>query len=114
MMAVADRWSDAKRIRKNNRKAYYISAEYLIGRLVYSNLFNLGILEEMKQLFLERGVDLAVLSSASLQDMVRIFKTTHGSDLTRFPEFFAVQLNDTHPAMSIPKLPPSPMKLSLA
>ena len=267
MMAVADRWSDAKRIRKNNRKAYYISAEYLIGRLVYSNLFNLGILEEMKQLFLERGVDLAVLedieddalgngglgrlaacfldsavscdlplsgyglryrfglfkqhfdqdgsqvemaddwtkygdpwsyrrykhtvkiafpdhtvlavpydvpvigygtknigtlrlwqceaeeeldfnafnnqdylraltqknkaeditrvlypndstwegkrlrikqqyvlSSASLQDMVRIFKTTHGSDLTRFPEFFAVQLNDTHPSMSIPEL----------
>ena len=45
-----------------------------------------------------------VLSSASLQDMVRIFKSTHGADLTRFPEFFAVQLNDTHPAMSIPEL----------
>ena len=267
MMAMADRWSDAKKARKNSRKAFYISAEYLIGRLVYSNLFNLGILDEMKQLFRERGVDLAiledieddalgngglgrlaacfldsavscdiplsgyglryrfglfkqrfneegsqvemaddwtkygdpwsyrrymhtvkidfpdhtvlavpydvpvigygtknigtlrlwqceaqeeldfdafnrqdyqraldaknraeditrvlypndstvegkrlrlkqqyVLSSASLQDMVRIFKSTHGADLTRFPEFFAVQLNDTHPAMSIPEL----------
>jgi ATP-dependent helicase/nuclease subunit A len=43
------------------RKAYYISAEYLIGRLVYSNLYNLGILDEMKQLFAQRGVDLAIL-----------------------------------------------------
>ena len=43
------------------RKAFYISAEYLIGRLVYSNLFNLGILDEMKALFAEQGVDLAIL-----------------------------------------------------
>ena len=61
MMAMADRWNDAKKARKNSRKAFYISAEYLIGRLVYSNLFNLGILDEMKQLFRERGVDLAIL-----------------------------------------------------
>ena len=61
MMAMADRWSDAKKARKNSRKAFYISAEYLIGRLVYSNLFNLGILDEMKKLFAEHGVDLAVL-----------------------------------------------------
>ncbi len=61
MMAVADDWSNAKKTRLHERKAYYISAEYLIGRLVYSNLFNLGILDEMKQLFAERGVDLAIL-----------------------------------------------------
>ena len=61
MMAISDNWSKAKKTRMHNRKAYYISAEYLIGRLVYSNLFNLGILEEMKALFAERGVDLAVL-----------------------------------------------------
>lgn len=61
MMAISDNWSCAKRTRMPDRKAYYISAEYLIGRLVYSNLFNLGILDEMKELFAQRGVDLAVL-----------------------------------------------------
>ena len=61
MMAISENWSQCKKARMHERKAYYISAEYLIGRLVYSNMFNLGILEEMKALFAERGVDLAVL-----------------------------------------------------
>ena len=267
MMAISDNWNSSKRARLQQRKAYYISAEYLIGRLVYSNLYNLGILDEMKQLFAARGVDLAilediedaalgngglgrlaacfldsaascdlplsgyglrykfglfkqsfdesgsqkenaddwskygdpwsyrrynhtvkvkfpdhtvlavpydvpiigygtnnintlrlwqceaeeeldfnafndqdylralaqknkaeditrvlypndstwegkrlrikqqyVLSSASLQDMLRTFKTAHGNDLSRFADYYAVQLNDTHPAMSIPEL----------
>ncbi len=45
-----------------------------------------------------------VLCSASLQDMLRDFKAQHGCDFARFPEFHAVQLNDTHPTMSIPEL----------
>ncbi len=61
MMAISDNWNFSKRTRMHQRKAYYISAEYLIGRLVYSNLYNLGILEDMRKLFAERGVDLAVL-----------------------------------------------------
>ena len=267
MMAISNNWSNSKKARIAERKAFYISAEYLIGRLVYSNMYNLGILDEMKKLFAERGVDLAVLedieddalgngglgrlaacfldsaastniplsgyglrykfglfkqrfdgngsqvenaddwtkfgdpwsyrrynhtvkvkfpehtvlavpydvpvigygtdnigtlrlwqceaeeeldfnafndqdylralnaknkaeditrvlypndstwegkrlrlkqqyvlSSASLQDMLRTYKIAHGSDLSRFGEFYAVQLNDTHPAMSIPEL----------
>ena len=267
MMAISDNWSSSKKARLQQRKAYYFSAEYMIGRLVYSNLYNLGILDEMKQLFAAQGVDLAVLeeiedaalgngglgrlaacfldsaascdiplsgyglrykfglfkqsfddqgsqkenaddwtkfgdpwsyrrynhtvkvkfpdhtvlavpydvpvigydthnintlrlwqceaeeeldfsafndqdylraldqknkaeditrvlypndstwegkrlrikqqyvlSSASLQDMLRTFKTAHGNDLSRFADYYAVQLNDTHPAMSIPEL----------
>ena len=61
MMAISDNWNRSKRARMHERKAYYFSAEYLIGRLVYSNLYNLGILDEMKHLFAERGVDLAIL-----------------------------------------------------
>ena len=267
MMAISDNWNNSKRTRMPQRKAYYLSAEYLIGRLVYSNLYNLGILDEMKELFAQQGVDLAcleeiedaalgngglgrlaacfldsaascniplsgyglryrfglfkqsfdengsqceaaddwtkfgdpwsyrryhhtvkvkfadhtvlavpydvpvigygtqnintlrlwqceaeeeldfnafndqdylralaqknkaeditrvlypndstwegkrlrikqqyVICSASLQDMIRVYKSAHGSDLRRFAEFYAVQLNDTHPAMSIPEL----------
>lgn len=61
MMSISDNWNRSKQTRMHERKAYYFSAEYLIGRLVYSNLYNMGILEEMKKLFVERGVDLAVL-----------------------------------------------------
>ncbi len=267
MMQLSRRWSECKNERKGKRHAYYFSAEYLIGRLVYSNLFNLGLLDELKSLFAVKGVDLAcleeiedaalgngglgrlaacyldaaateripltgyglryrfglfrqridengnqreladdwlkhgdpwsyrrdkhtvridfpdhsvlcvpydvpvigyendniatlrlwqceaveeldfdafnsqnyeralaeknkaeditrvlypndsewegkrlrikqqyVLSSASLQDIVRYYRETNGDDMSRFPEFIAVQLNDTHPAMSIPEL----------
>ncbi len=42
--------------------------------------------------------------SASLQDLLAKFKRDHGSDFARFPEFNAIQLNDTHPVVAIPEL----------
>ena len=41
--------------------------------------------------------------SCSLQDMIRLQLATDGS-LDRFHEKFAVQLNDTHPAVAVPEL----------
>ena len=41
--------------------------------------------------------------SCSLQDMVRITLRDLG-DLSRFPEKFVAQLNDTHPAIAVPEL----------
>lgn len=61
MLAIADDWRKSKRQFSTHRKAYYFSAEYLVGRQVYSNLYNLGILQEMRRLFAEKGVDLAIL-----------------------------------------------------
>ncbi len=43
------------------------------------------------------------LVSCSLRDMLRIFVQAD-SDITRFPEKYAVQLNDTHPALAIAEL----------
>lgn len=61
MMSISEDWGNSKRSRTHGRKAYYFSAEYLIGRLVYSNLYNLGILDELKKTFLSAGVDLACM-----------------------------------------------------
>ena len=61
MIAMKDNWNLSRQLRANERKAFYISAEYLMGRMVYSNLYNLGILDELKALFAEKGIDLAVL-----------------------------------------------------
>ncbi len=41
------------------RKLYYISAEFLIGKLLSNNLINLGIYEEVKQLLAKNGKSLA-------------------------------------------------------
>ena len=43
-------------------------------------------------------------SSASLQCMVRRFVGVHGTDFAKFPEMYAIQLNDTHPVVAIPEL----------
>ena len=61
MMHLSADWSLCKAARGEKRHAYYFSAEYLIGRLVYSNLFNLGILEELRSRFSSLGADLACL-----------------------------------------------------
>lgn len=43
-------------------------------------------------------------SSASLQDLIRRYKAVHGDDFSVFPETYAIQLNDTHPVVSIAEL----------
>jgi starch phosphorylase len=42
-------------------------------------------------------------SSASLKDMIRKYKAKHGSDFSKFSSEYAIQLNDTHPVVSIPE-----------
>ncbi len=51
-------WQDNVHKNNNWKQAYYISAEFLMGRAFYNNLHSLGILEEMKALLLSKGVDL--------------------------------------------------------
>ena len=48
-----------KESNEGKRKLYYISAEFLIGKLLSNNLINLGIYEEVKQVLAENGKNLA-------------------------------------------------------
>ncbi|MDF1495799.1 glycogen/starch/alpha-glucan phosphorylase [Caproiciproducens sp. CPB-2] len=42
-------------------------------------------------------------TSASLQDLIRTYKKRYGNDFTHFSGEYAIQLNDTHPVVSIPE-----------
>ena len=44
------------------------------------------------------------LASASLKDIVRRYVRVHGHDFSRFVELNVMQLNDTHPTVSVPEL----------
>ena len=43
-------------------------------------------------------------SSASLQSLLNAYTVQFGTDYSRFAEQYAIQLNDTHPTVSIPEL----------
>ncbi len=53
---------------KNVRRVYYLSLEYLMGRLLTNNLINAGILEETCEAVRELGLDCAVIKEEE-QDM---------------------------------------------
>lgn len=44
MSQAAPRWKE----KKASKRACYLSAEFLLGRLIYSNLLNLGLLDRCK------------------------------------------------------------------
>ena len=47
--------------RTGAKKLYYLSVEYLIGRSLENNLFNLGIIDTCRDFLGENGIDLALL-----------------------------------------------------
>lgn len=60
MASISDRWAAAKKNHANGRRAYYLSAEFLMGRMMYNNLFCMGILDEVKELLASKGIDINV------------------------------------------------------
>ena len=49
------------------RKLYYISAEFLIGKLLFNNLINLGIYDEIKTLLADNGKNLSDIEEIELE-----------------------------------------------
>ena len=61
MDALAPLWAKKEAERFSRRQAAYLSMEYLVGRLIYNNLYCMGLLNEVKALLQEKGVDIAVM-----------------------------------------------------
>ncbi|WP_304681779.1 glycogen/starch/alpha-glucan phosphorylase [uncultured Clostridium sp.] len=52
---------------KGNKKLYYISAEFLIGKLLSNNLINLGLYDEVKEVLAANGKDLTEIEEIELE-----------------------------------------------
>ena len=52
---------------KGSKKLYYISAEFLIGKLLSNNLINLGLYDDVKKVLAENGKDLTEIEEMELE-----------------------------------------------
>lgn len=57
----------AKGYNKGDRKLYYISAEFLIGKLLSNNLINLGLFDEVKDVLAKNGKKLSEIEEVELE-----------------------------------------------
>ncbi|MBE6764673.1 MAG: glycogen/starch/alpha-glucan phosphorylase [Ruminococcaceae bacterium] len=60
MAYLADNWNACRTERTEKRRAYYLSAEFLVGRLVYNNLLCLGLTETVEEQLKKEGLSLSM------------------------------------------------------
>jgi glycogen phosphorylase len=61
---IIDRWMESTRetYATNAKRVYYLSLEFLIGRLMRDAMSNLGLMEEIREALGSLGVDMAVIA----------------------------------------------------
>lgn len=64
ILNVSKELIEEKPVITGKKKVYYISAEFLIGKLLSNNLINLGIYDEMEKLLEEKGKKLSDIEEA--------------------------------------------------
>jgi len=55
---IIDDWNATTETYSEERRAYYLSAEFLMGRALGNNLMNLGLYDEIKEVLKELNIDL--------------------------------------------------------
>ena len=59
LLEMVQEMADKKKLNNSKKKLYYISAEFLIGKLLSNNLINLGIYDEVKDILADYGQNLS-------------------------------------------------------
>ena len=67
LLAITKEKMSAIRPNTGKRKLYYISAEFLIGKLLSNNLINLGLFEETKEVLAKYGHELTAVEEAEME-----------------------------------------------
>ena len=67
LLAITKEKMSAIRPNTGKRKLYYISAEFLIGKLLSNNLINLGMFEETKEVLAKYGHELTAVEEAEME-----------------------------------------------
>lgn len=67
LLMLVKNLSNDRKSTSTPRKLYYISAEFLIGKLLSNNLINLGIYDEIKTLLADNGKNLSDIEEIELE-----------------------------------------------
>ncbi len=59
LLTIVQKMAKEKESKAGKKKLYYISAEFLIGKLLSNNLINLGIYDDVKKILAENGKNLS-------------------------------------------------------
>lgn len=67
LLNITQQLADEKESNEGKKKVYYISAEFLIGKLLSNNLINLGIYNEVKEMLAQAGKNISEIEEIEVE-----------------------------------------------
>lgn len=67
LLNITQQLADEKESNEGKKKVYYISAEFLIGKLLSNNMINLGIYNEVKEMLAQAGKNISEIEEIEVE-----------------------------------------------